>query len=114
MSALSAARADTAAAVSALALPGVTVLAYEPPTLGAGTTVTVSSAAVTATELQLAVRVYASGMQAAEAADAVDDTVQAVDDALDAPRPGAWTFDYDAGKQAFVAATTINVPREDF
>lgn len=114
MTALKDARKALAAAITAAELGGVTVYDHEPPAVTAGTSVTVSTAGVRATEWLLLVRVYVSDTVAAAAQDALDDTTEAVDDVLGPAPRGDWQTTYDEDRGAFVAFATVEYPREDF
>jgi hypothetical protein len=95
-------------------LPGVNVLPYDPPTVS-GDLVTVSTAGLTATEHQLAVRVYVGAMQSAEGQDLLDDVVDAVEaSALSSIPRSDWRMVYDQVKGAFLMTTTVDYPREDW
>jgi copper chaperone CopZ len=112
---LKAARADLAAAVTTAvaALSGVTVLAYDPPTIS-GNAVTVSTAGVTDTEWRLFVRVYVDAVQSEAGQDLLDDVVGAVEDGLPSSVGRSdWDFAFDESKGCFVMLTTVDYPRED-
>jgi hypothetical protein len=116
---LKAARADLAAKVTTAvaAFTGVTVLAYDPPTIS-GNVVTVSTAGVGATDWRLFVRVYVDAVQSEPGQDLLDDLVEAVEtvgEGLGSSVPRSdWDFAYDESKGAFVMLTTVAYPREDW
>lgn len=116
MTTLKQARAALAQSISDAAIAGVQVYGFEPPAITAGVAVTVGSSGFTATEWQLDVRVYVSVVSfSPEAAqDKVDDTAIAVDAVLDPAPSGVWTFGFDPDMNAFVAAATVQYPRDDF
>lgn len=108
------AREAMTATLTALALPGVTVLGFEPPMIANGTTVTVSSAGVSPTDWTIAVRVYVVGTQPDDAQNTLDDTVVLIDAGLTSAPRSTWVFEYSDNRQAFVATVACLVGREDF
>lgn len=111
---LKAARAALANDLSAALDDTVTVLGYDPPTVS-GDTVSVASAGARPTEYLLFIRIYVPAVQSAEGQDRLDDLVEAVEAAETSAVPrGAWDFLYDEGKDAFMMATVVEYPREDF
>jgi len=96
------------------AFPTVNVLPYDPPTVS-GNLVSVATAGLTATEHQLSVRVYIGAMQSAEGQDLLDDVLDALEAAALSSVPRSdWRMVYDQVKGAFLMATIVDYPREDW
>lgn len=114
-SALQTTRKALAATLTALGLDAVTVLAFEPAAIPAGTTVTVALAGLDPTEHTLDIRVYVSDLQPGDSADILDDTVSAVDVALPPSSPRSdWRVELDEPRRTWIATTSVQIGREDF
>lgn len=119
MTTLRGARESLGATLTAALSASYEVLDYEPGPgrLNKPTSVTVATAGMTATDYRLYVRCYSdtSRVKPEDAEDALDNMVEATEDALPVEVPrSSWAVEWSEIHDAFIATTVAEFPRDDF